>query len=176
MRNLFSFIICHSCNLTNLRGTAVALLSFLTYAISTITVVGLKENQTNQHSEGALLATELHILTEIETKVMIKNEIFICHTYVCDSCIQIFYIEVQRHHPNAIQILIGKWVRWMKGLRYIGDIFILSKFLRLFLNKVYITIPGSFRFTLLSSRTVLQSSWKVTLLNKELLKRPIILV
>ena len=92
MRNLFSFIICHSCNLTNLRGTAVALLSFLTYAISTITVVGLKENQTNQHSEGALLDTELHILTEIETKVMIKNEIFICHTYVCDNCIQIFYI------------------------------------------------------------------------------------
>ena len=94
MRNplMVDYIICNSCNFTNLRGTAVALLSFLAYAISTITVVGLKENQTNQHSEGALLATELHILTEIETKVMIKNEIFIFHTYVCDNCIQIFYI------------------------------------------------------------------------------------
>ena len=93
MRNLFSFIICHSCNLTNLRGTAVALLSFLTYAISTITVVGLKENQTNQHSEGAFLATELHILTEIETKVMIKNEIFICQ-YLC----------LWQLHPNFLHL------------------------------------------------------------------------
>ena len=32
----------------------------------------------------------------------------------------------------------------MKGLRYIGDTFILSKFLGLFLNKVCITIPGSY--------------------------------
>ena len=51
------YIICHSCNFTNLRGTTVALLSFLAYAISTITVVGLKENQTNQQLQDVLLAT-----------------------------------------------------------------------------------------------------------------------
>ena len=42
---------------TNLRGTTVALLSFLAYAISTITVVGLKENQTNQQLQDVLLAS-----------------------------------------------------------------------------------------------------------------------
>ena len=78
MRNplMVDYIICHSCNFTNLRGTAVALLSFLAYAISTITVVGLKENQTNQQPQDVLLATEVHILTTIETESVSKNENF----------------------------------------------------------------------------------------------------
>ena len=73
---MVDYIICHSCNFTNLRGTAVALLSFLAYAISTITVVGLKENQTNQQPQDVLLATEVHILTTIETESVSKNENF----------------------------------------------------------------------------------------------------
>ena len=73
---MVDFIICHSCNFTNLRGTAVALLSFLAYAISTITVVGLKENQRNQQPQYVLLATEVHILTTIETESVSKNENF----------------------------------------------------------------------------------------------------
>ena len=73
---MVNYIICHSCNFTNLRGTAVALLSFLAYAISTITVVGLKENQTNQQPQYVLLATEVHILTAIETESVSKNENF----------------------------------------------------------------------------------------------------
>ena len=73
---MVDYIICHSCNFTNLRGTAVALLSFLAYAISTITVVGLKENQTNQQPQDVLLATEVHILTTTETESVSKNENF----------------------------------------------------------------------------------------------------
>ena len=73
---MVDYVICHSCNFTNLRGTAVALLSFLAYAISTITVVGLKENQTNQQPQDVLLATEVHILTTIETESVSKNENF----------------------------------------------------------------------------------------------------
>ena len=73
---MVDYIICHSCNFTNLRGTAVALLSFLAYAISTITVVGLKENQRNQQPQYVLLATEVHILTTIETESVSKNENF----------------------------------------------------------------------------------------------------
>ena len=73
---MVDYIICHSCNFTNLRGTAVALLSFLAYAISTITVVGLKENQRNQQPQYVLLATEVHILTTIETESVNKNENF----------------------------------------------------------------------------------------------------
>ena len=73
---MVDYIICHSCNFTNLRGTAVALLSFLAYAISTITVVGLKENQTNQQPQDVLLATEVHILTTIEIESVSKNENF----------------------------------------------------------------------------------------------------
>ena len=73
---MVDYIICHSCNFTNLRGTAVALLSFLAYAISTITVVGLKENQTNQQPQDVLLGTEVHILTTIETESVSKNENF----------------------------------------------------------------------------------------------------
>ena len=73
---MVDYIICHSCNFTNLRGTAVALLSFLAYAISTITVVGLKENQTNQQPQDVLLASEVHILTTIETESVSKNENF----------------------------------------------------------------------------------------------------
>ena len=73
---MVDYIICHSCNFTNLRGTTVALLSFLAYAISTITVVGLKENQTNQQPQYVLLATEVHILTTIETESVSKNENF----------------------------------------------------------------------------------------------------
>ena len=73
---MVDYIICHSCNFTNLRGTAVALLSFLAYAISTITVVGLKENQTNQQPQYVLLATEVHILTTIKTESVSKNENF----------------------------------------------------------------------------------------------------
>ena len=73
---MVDYIICHSCNFTNLRGTAVALLSFLAYAISTITVVGLKENQTHQQPQYVLLATEVHILTTIETESVSKNENF----------------------------------------------------------------------------------------------------
>ena len=73
---MVDYFICHSCNFTNLRGTAVALLSFLAYAISTITVVGLKENQTNQQPQYVLLATEVHILTTIETESVSKNENF----------------------------------------------------------------------------------------------------
>ena len=73
---MVDYIICHSCNFTNLRGTAVALLSFLAYAISTITVVGLKENQRNQQPQYVLLATEVHILITIETESVSKNENF----------------------------------------------------------------------------------------------------
>ena len=73
---MVDYIICNSYNFTNLRGTAVALLSFLAYAISTITVVGLKENQTNQQPQDVLLASEVHILTTIETESVSKNENF----------------------------------------------------------------------------------------------------
>ena len=71
MRNplMVDSIICHSCNFTNLRGTAVALLSFLAYAISTITVVGLKENQTNQQPQDVLLATEVHIFNQNRNRI-----------------------------------------------------------------------------------------------------------
>ena len=71
MRNplMVDYIICHSCNFTNLRGTAVALLSFLAYAISTITVVGLKENQTNQQPQDVLLATEVHIFNQNRNRI-----------------------------------------------------------------------------------------------------------
>ena len=66
---MVDYIICNSCNFTNLRGTAVALLSFLAYAISTITVVGLKENQTNQQPQDVLLATEVHIFNQNRNRI-----------------------------------------------------------------------------------------------------------
>ena len=55
----------------------------------------------------------------------------------------------------------------MKGLRYIGDTFILSKFLGLFQNKVCITVPESYLAYFFRLKSSFKKFFKVTLLMKE---------